>query len=123
MSFPEHHWVFPARTAAVVDGDTVDLVIDQGMHSTRQERVRLLSVDAPEVRGPSRLAGIAAKKFVSEWMINGNAFNEYEWNLLVRTEKDPDNFSRYLAQVWRRFDGACLNEDLLSTGHAVPYEC
>ena len=34
----------------VVDGDTVDIIIDLGFDLTKKERVRLAGIDAPESR-------------------------------------------------------------------------
>ena len=34
----------------VVDGDTIDIVIDLGFDLTKKERVRLAGIDAPESR-------------------------------------------------------------------------
>jgi micrococcal nuclease len=113
---PLHSWVFPARLVKVVDGDTVDVLIDQGMHAHRIERLRLLSVNAPETHIPTKVAGDAATAFVVGWM--GMAVGE--WPLVVETHKS-DVFGRYLALVFRITDGACLNDDLIASGNAAPF--
>lgn len=119
---PTQAWVFRARHTKVVDGDTLDLVVDAGFRATRTERVRLLGVNTPERHGPTRAAGDAARAFVIDWLpapltsaLTG------DWPLLIQTRKD-DVFGRYLATVWRLSDGACLNADLLSSGNAVPFD-
>lgn len=99
-------WIFPARCERVVDGDTLDLLIDQGMRVYRRERVRLLGVDAPEVRGSTAQAGADALAWVRSWLAAAGG----EWPLTVRTTK-ADSFGRYLARIWRG-DGAELNADL-----------
>lgn len=114
---PEHAWVYQARIIRVVDGDTCDVVIDAGFRATRTERLRLLGVNTPEVRGATKLAGDAATAFVKQWWSDAAGG---DWPLLVQTEKS-DVFGRYLALVWRRTDGACLNDALLTAGMAVPF--
>ncbi|MYI68025.1 MAG: thermonuclease family protein [Boseongicola sp. SB0673_bin_14] len=41
---------FPCRIERVVDGDTIDVIVDQGFHTFRDVRVRLAGIDAPETR-------------------------------------------------------------------------
>jgi micrococcal nuclease len=115
---PAHNWVFPARLIKIVDADTQDYLIDQAMHSQRIERVRLLGVNAPEVRGVSKVAGDAATEYVRQWMNAADA--TVGWSLIVQTHKS-DDFGRYLALVFRLSDSACLNDNLLTSGHAVVY--
>ena len=106
MTIPQHQWVFRARVRRIVDGDTFDLTIDQGMHGLRNERVRLLGVDAPEVKGPERERGLQVTAQVTEWSLA--AFGD--WPFVIRTERDPDHFGRYLVEIWRVMDGASLND-------------
>lgn len=124
---PDHVWSFPARRLRiakdVVDGDTVDLEVDQGMHGRRVERFRLASVNAPEKKGLTLAAGLAAKAYVEQWLHQAGAFSYTDpdaWILTIRTYK-ADDFGRYLADIWRLVDGSHLNADLVSSGHAVPY--
>lgn len=118
---PTHVWVFRARMIRVVDGDTLDLLVDVGMHGQRLERVRLLGVDCPEVRGPTRAAGLAATAYATGWLAEAWVDPGGMWPLVVVTEKDPDNFGRYLATVYRVVDGACLNDDLILSGNGSAY--
>lgn len=116
MSVPDT-WAYRARLERVIDGDTLDVTIDQGLHTHRTERVRLLGVNTPEVKGPTRPAGLAAAGYVTSWL--GQVPADDEWPLIVQTAKG-DAFGRWLARVWRP-DGRCLNDDLLAAGHAVPF--
>lgn len=115
---PAQLWAYRAKLGRVVDGDTVDVTIDAGFHGYRLERLRLLGVNCPEVRGVTKAAGDAATAFVRQWMMQSATPDE--WHLRVQTAKS-DVFGRFLASVWRTTDGACLNDDLLSSGHAVPF--
>lgn len=119
-AIPTQQWVFRARVERVVDGDTVDLTIDCGMHGRRVERLRLLRVDTPETRGvPDRAPGLAAKAFTEAWLLAAAWPGATDYPLTIRTVK-TDSFGRYLCEIWRD-DGANLSDDLLAAGHAVPY--
>jgi micrococcal nuclease len=118
MTWLDALWVYRARIARAVDGDTIDVVIDAGFRSTRTERLRLSGVNCPEVHGATKAAGDAATAFTQAWLRVGIGLDA--WPLIVRTEKS-DVFGRYLARVWRVSDGAELNADLLASGHAVPF--
>ena len=114
---PNHHWVFRARALRVIDGDTVDVEIDQGLHCRRIERLRLLGVNTPEMQKPTREAGEAAKAFTSRWVVRDGLESD-PFPLVIQTVK-ADVFGRYLADIWRLVDGEHLNEALVEAGHAV----
>jgi micrococcal nuclease len=114
-----HLWVFRARAVNVVDGDTIDVVIDAGFRATRVERLRLLGLNTPERKTPTRAAGDAARAFAMAWL-DLAASDGDEWPLVVQTEKS-DAFGRYLATIWDRATGRCLNDDLIASGNAVPF--
>lgn len=112
------HW-YACELRRVVDGDTVDLDIDQGFHQwARNIRVRLLGINCPEMRTPE---GPAAKSATEKW---------FGWGgfLLINTVPDThnvtdraDSFGRYLVSVYRDGDPESLNAWLLRTGMAVPF--
>lgn len=116
VTMPAQAWVFRARCERVVDGDTIDVRIDAGFHAEHIERLRLLGVNAPEMHGASADAGSAAKAWVEQWL----AAMVGTWPLVVQTHK-TDAFGRYLAVVWRADTAACLNDELLAAGMAVPF--
>ena len=114
---PDQQWVYRCRVTNVVDGDTIDVVVDAGFRSTRTERLRLLGVNCPERKGATRAAGDEAREFTRVWL---SWAGDDAWPLTVQTHKS-DVFGRYLATVWRP-DGHCLNDDLLADGQAVPFD-
>lgn len=93
----------------VVDGDTVDLVLDLGFHLTATLRFRLLGVDAPERGQPGSLE---ATEFARGWLAGGG-------DLTAFTRK-ADSFGRWLVDVHRE-DGTSLAAALLDAGHGTPY--
>ena len=110
-------YTYRSQLVRVVDGDTLELRLDLGLRTERVEQVRLLGVNCPETRGPSREAGLAATAFARDWLAAAVSV-AYPWPLVVRTMKD-DSFGRWLAVVWRRVDDAALNDALVAAGHAA----
>jgi micrococcal nuclease len=104
-----------ASVARVVDGDTLDLDLDLGFSVTLRQRVRLIGIDAPEVRtrdDAEKARGLQAQRFVVEWLQRPGLV----W---VRTTKD-DKYGRMLADCFRVGEPS-LCEELLAWGLAVPY--
>lgn len=68
---------FPCRIERVVDGDTIDVLVDQGFHTFRDVRVRLAGIDAPETRTrdlAEKERGLAAKARVEALCPVGSEF-------------------------------------------------
>lgn len=98
---------------SIHDGDTLTVTLDMGMGIFHRVKLRLAHVDCPELKTP---AGIAARDYTRQWLTE-----RFAGDLTVETVKDAqEKFGRYLAVV--RIGAHCLNDDLVSHGHAVPYE-
>jgi micrococcal nuclease len=102
-----------AVVTGVVDGDTIDVSING-----RDERVRLLGVDTPEVHVAEGAApecfGPEASSFTADLLPEGTA---------VRLERDVvgrDHFGRLLAYVYTVDGGVFVNEALVRQGLAQP---
>lgn len=115
----EPAYLYRAEVVRVVDGDTIDVDIDLGFYVwIRKQRIRLLDIDAPEVRGESKEAGLAASEYL-KGLIDGKT-------VIIRTAKGKDgadrddSFGRWLATIF--LDGLDVNQEMMRTGHAVPYE-
>ncbi len=79
-------YIYRATLERVVDGDTVDIVIDLGFSTFRKERIRLYGVDAPEIKTPEG-------RYVKSVLID----RLNEGGLKIRTVKDRrDKYGRYL---------------------------
>lgn len=107
----EVNWVFAAKLDRVVDGDTVHLVVDLGMHCYRTESFRLARCNAPEL---STSEGKLAKQYTIDWfnIIDSKA----AYPLVIQTHK-TDNWGRYIVEVWRP-DNHNLTDDLIASGNA-----
>ena len=81
----------------VVDGDTVDIVIDLGFNLSKKERVRLAGIDTPESRTrdlEEKAMGLEAKDFLTRRLNDGMASG-----LRVKTEKDG-KYGRMLGHLF-----------------------
>ena len=106
-------YVYKATVTKVVDGDTVDLLVDCGFNILRKERIRFYGVDAWETRGEEREQGLEAKEFVQNLLPVGS-------ECVVRTGKQQGKFGRYLGEIF--VDDKSLNDLLLEHGHAEVYK-
>jgi micrococcal nuclease len=114
-------YTYRAVVEDVYDGDTVTLTIDLGMHvHLRRQKVRLIGIDAPEVRGDSRAAGLTARDFLRSLLPVGAA-------VVVETEKDrAEKYGRWLARIWAAPVGGgdpalpvSVADAMVEAGHAV----
>jgi len=96
----------------VVDGDTLDLAIDVGFGVTVTHRFRLLGVDAPEVRGPSRQAGLESKRQLTVLVKDG---------IKSAISHKVDKFGRYIVVLFDA-DSRNINRTLVEGGFAEPLE-
>ena len=99
----------------VVDGDTIDIVIDLGFDLTKKERVRLAGIDAPE----SRTSNAEEKQFGLEAAEYLKSRLDSSSNLKVKTEKDG-KFGRMLGHLYD--EKGSLNEDMVARGYAWVYD-
>jgi micrococcal nuclease len=101
----------------VVDGDTVDIVIDLGFSLTKKERVRLSGIDTPESRTKNleeKELGLDAKDFLERRLNDAVGYN-----LIVRTEKDG-KYGRMLGEFY--IGDINLNKEMYDRGYAWKYD-
>jgi micrococcal nuclease len=83
-----------AKMVSVVDGDTMDFLVDLGFHTTKKIRVRLKGIDTPEIFHPrnslERVHGKAAKEFVIKNFLG-------KTGTLTTFRDKKGKFGRYLA--------------------------
>lgn len=110
---------YRAKVVDVVDGDTLDLMIDLGFNVHHSIRVRLDGVNTPESRTKDlreKELGLKAKAFSADWTTRHKT-------VFVQTVKDKkEKFGRILARVYSDENKtACLNDDLIDSGNARAY--
>jgi len=115
-------WWYRAQWITNYDGDTIDLLVDQGAANYHRWRIRVYGVDTPELRGKERSEGLVAKAVTANFLTSGEdkrTLNDWldSWPLYVRTIKDrKGKYGRYLAVVYIS-EGKCLNGELVDTHH------
>ena len=106
-----------SKVTKVVDGDTIDVIMDMGFDIMYKSRVRLFGIDTPESRTRNKdekVRGLLAKKYLQEALKAGN-------KLSIKTYKDNETgkFGRILGDVF--IDGKSINAQMVKDFMAVPY--
>jgi len=99
----------------VVDGDTIDVLIDLGFNLTKKERIRLAGIDTPESRTRNleeKKMGLEAKEYLQNKLDNCK-------NLRVKTEKDG-KYGRMLG--WLHGNDENINNIMVTEGYAWEYD-
>lgn len=115
-------YTYPCKIVRVVDADTIDIELDLGFEIRMKERVRLHSLDAPEVFGAAAsAAGEAARTFVKSWIGSRETNGVFVYESLRYNARDK--YGRSLGILhWaksRGLDGIeDLNAALITSGHA-----
>ena len=113
--FPHHPGYalcWAAVVKAVVDGDTIDVLIDPGWNEYPYRTIRYRDINAPEMRGADKAAGQEARLYLQELLPLGTQV------FLLDTSPDPETFGRYVSRVVRVSDGLDTGEAMVTTGHA-----
>lgn len=82
----------------VIDGDTVELLIDLGFNTLTKQKVRLRAINAPEIRGPEKEKGVQSKEHLYTLL------HSYDVDTLyVETIKDKQGkYGRYLCTIFAK---------------------
>ncbi|WP_319480062.1 thermonuclease family protein [uncultured Draconibacterium sp.] len=110
-------YTYKATVNRVVDGDTIDLVIDLGFKITTFQRIRLRGINTPETYNVKKDSeeyknGMKAKAFVIERISNND--NE----VIVETDKEVGKFGRYIGIIRLADNEQALNDELVEKGFA-----
>jgi micrococcal nuclease len=105
-----NQYEYNATVINVVDGDTIDAIVELPFNLTATHRFRLLGVNCPEVHGPTKAEGLKAADYTRQALLGRT--------VRLRSAKS-DDFGRYLAQIW--IGDLDFNRSLIANGLAVPY--
>ena len=108
---------YKCTVVKVVDGDTVDVVIDLGFDLSKKERVRLAGIDTPESRtrdAEEKVLGLEAKAYLTERL-------EGSEGLIVKTEKDG-KYGRMLGGFYSPRSEDSINNEMVERGYAWEYD-
>ena len=101
----------------VVDGDTVDVVLDLGFDVRFFSRVRLYGIDTPESRTrdkDEKARGLISKKFLQE------ALADQEVVIKTKLKDSRGKYGRVLGELW--VDGVNVNQTMVDKNLAVAYQ-
>jgi micrococcal nuclease len=103
----------------VVDGDTIDVVIDLGFDISFTSRVRLAGIDTPESRTKDlaeKALGLESKKYLADRIKAAK-------NIVIRTEKinSSEKFGRILGWLYLDGESNSVNHEMIERGYAWGY--
>jgi micrococcal nuclease len=103
----------------VVDGDTIDVLIDLGFDILFASRVRLAGIDTPESRTKDlaeKALGLEAKEYLKKALKDAKS-------VVIKTEKmdSSEKYGRILGWVYINGDTVSLNDMMINDGYAWGY--
>jgi micrococcal nuclease len=103
----------------VVDGDTIDVVIDLGFDISFTSRVRLAGIDTPESRTKDlveKALGLESKKYLADRIKAAK-------NIVIKTEKinSSEKYGRILGWLYLDGEGTSINTEMIEKGYAWGY--
>jgi len=110
---------FVREVKNVVDGDTIDVIIDLGFDILFSSRVRLAGIDTPESRTADKAEkalGIEAKEYLKKQLKDAKS-------VVIRTEKmdSSEKYGRILGWVYVNGDSESINNKMINDGYAWGY--
>ena len=108
---------YKANVERIVDGDTIDVVIDLGFKITTFQRIRLAKINTPETYNVKKDSaeyqnGMLSKLYVEQRIAANN--NEIQ----LETEKVQEKYGRYIGTIWLADSTTSLNDELVEKGFA-----
>ena len=105
------------KVTKVVDGDTIDVIIDLGFDIMYKSRVRLFGIDTPESRTrdlDEKKFGLLSKEYLKSALSKAQ-------KIVIKTHKGEETgkFGRILGEIF--CDGVNVNQKMCDEHHAVPY--
>ena len=98
----------------VLDGDTVEMMIDLGQKIYSIHTYRLNGFDAPETWRPLTESERAGGKLVTQFLVD--TLEVHKENLFIQTSKDPKIYGRYSATFFVPSDNDIINiNELVAT--------
>ena len=103
----------------VVDGDTIDVLIDLVFSISYHQRVRLAGIDTPESRTKNleeKKLGLESKEYLKHKIESCNS-------VIIKTEKDETGkFGRILGWIFLDGSEESINKEMIDFGYAWEYD-
>lgn len=112
---------YKGKLGRVVDGDTIDAVIDVGFKITINQRIRFAHINTPEIYRTPRDSeeyrkGIKSKQYVEKRM------KENDGQFIIKTGKDTGKYGRYIGEIFFKDSKISLNDEMVEKGLAEKAE-
>ena len=106
-----HRFTYDALVESIYDADTLTLTVDLGFGLKQEgQTFRLFGINAPEVRGIEKEAGIESRNWLRSRLPVG-------CEVIVKSHLDrTGKWGRYLGTIFK--DGLNLNEEMVRLGLA-----
>jgi micrococcal nuclease len=103
----------------VVDGDTIDVVIDLGFDIMFASRVRLAGIDTPESRTKDlkeKALGLESKEYLKKHLKDAKS-------VVIKTEKmdSSEKYGRILGWLYVNGETESINDKMINDGYAWGY--
>tara|TARA_B100000989_G_C19525858_1_gene466835 strand:+ start:2011 stop:2361 length:351 start_codon:yes stop_codon:yes gene_type:complete len=108
---------YNAKVIRVVDGDTIDAMVDLGFSTFKKVRIRMHGINAPESRTrdlEEKEKGLAAKARLIEML-------EENENHFILISHGVGKFGRCLGEIYLKGHENSLNKQLIWEGHGTEY--
>jgi micrococcal nuclease len=110
---------FVKEVKNVVDGDTIDVIIDLGFDILFASRVRLAGIDTPESRTTDKAEkalGLESKDYLKKHLKDAKS-------VVIKTEKmnSSEKFGRILGWLYVNGDTESVNDKMINDGYAWGY--
>jgi micrococcal nuclease len=110
---------FVKEVKGVVDGDTIDVLIDLGFDILFASRVRLAGIDTPESRTTDKAEkalGLESKEYLKKQLKDAKS-------VVIKTEKmnSSEKFGRILGWLYVNGDTESVNDKMINDGYAWGY--
>ena len=111
-------YFYECKLLRVVDGDTIDALIDVGFDIWVKKRIRYMGIDTWESRTrdkAEKAKGLAATAFTKKYLeMNDGKFTIQSYG--------KGKYGRVLAEIFIDGEETSLNKLLIENGHAYIYE-
>ena len=111
-------YIYRAKLDRVVDGDTVDALIDVGFNIWFKKRIRFMGLDTWESRTrdlAEKEKGLAAKAYVKDLLENSD---DGKFSIISHGR---GKYGRVLGEIFVKGHEKSVNELLKENGHAYEY--
>lgn len=121
---------YRATIRRIIDGDTLEAVVDLGFRASLTIAVRLRGIDAPKITGQLRYAGTAtpgyrAAEALLEIVAPDHLLDVADWiderarrPLILESYRDERTFARWVCDLWTQDTGVSVADLMVAGGHA-----